>query len=379
MKNKTLIYIGIPNIAAQVVKLLESIKKSQFFDRIILLIGVKNKLSIDKNTSILESDACEIIPFIQYPNYPFYNGNQKKEFYRVLKNILRNNTIIHTRGEGYVRFVRHAIDRFNYNNVKILSDIRGALVEETQIYNRFYPIQHQLKIYQQQKNLKLVGPKSDGISCVSEQLRQYVLNNTQIDSSKIFVKHCFAGYEFTFSREVRKRYREKLGLYDEDVVFLFVTGNDSKWQNTDVIVKSIVDKGYKILNLSKRKIELHNVINLYVPYSEVPNYLNAADIGIIWRNDDVVNNVASPTKFSEYVCCGLPVIANRGVSLVIDYISESGYGKIVNQFNDINSTEINRLISMERDEISRYAYQFYSLEVITNNYIKIYNELLHIT
>ena len=39
-------------------------------------------------------------------------------------------------------------------------------------------------------------------------------------------------------------------------------------------------------------------------FEEVNRYLNAADIGILIREDIVMNNVASPTKFAEYLMAG---------------------------------------------------------------------------
>jgi len=48
-----------------------------------------------------------------------------------------------------------------------------------------------------------------------------------------------------------------------------------------------------------------------VPYEEVTKYLNAVDFAVVWRDNNIVNKVASPVKFSEYVCTGLPVIANN--------------------------------------------------------------------
>jgi len=203
------------------------------------------------------------------------------------------------------------------------------------------------------------------------------LKRSKINKDKVYINHCIAGNSFKFSNEIRVKYRIKLGVKDDDTLFLFVTGGGGKWQNTIEIVNSIVKKGYKVLNLSRNIIQSENVINLFVPHKEVSNYLNAADISIVWRNNDVVNNVASPVKFSEYVCCGLPVLANNGVSLINKYIEKTGYGKTINSFEEINSSEIKKFMSLNRREISNYAVQHFSAEVITNNYISIYDKLLN--
>uniref|UniRef100_UPI002630F3D7 hypothetical protein n=1 Tax=uncultured Campylobacter sp. TaxID=218934 RepID=UPI002630F3D7 len=55
-------------------------------------------------------------------------------------------------------------------------------------------------------------------------------------------------------------------------------------------------------------IELDNFYIDSLPYDKVPLYLNAADFGVIIRNDDLINFVASPTKINEYLACGLKII-----------------------------------------------------------------------
>ena len=38
-----------------------------------------------------------------------------------------------------------------------------------------------------------------------------------------------------------------------------------------------------------------------IPYNEVGKYLNASDFGIIIRENNIINYVASPTKVNEYL------------------------------------------------------------------------------
>ena len=64
----------------------------------------------------------------------------------------------------------------------------------------------------------------------------------------------------------------------------------------------------------------------------MPKYLNAADAAIIWRDKSIVNKVASPVKFSEYVCCGLPVIANKTVDMINNYILKNDCGLLTDRF-----------------------------------------------
>jgi len=58
------------------------------------------------------------------------------------------------------------------------------------------------------------------------------------------------------------------------------------------------------------------MFSINLSLSEMPLYLNSADAAIIWRDKSIVNKVASPVKFSEFICCGLPIIANYSVDMI---------------------------------------------------------------
>lgn len=382
MELTSLIYIASTGDAvfdSQVVYFLKGLLERKFFKRIILLAGVKIDQSWEKELSKLIKSDLEIVLFKQYPNYSFYGKKQKNEIHSILKRILTNNTIIHLRGEFLTGIIRKIIDLEDYENVKILTDIRGIALEEMKIYSyvNFNPIKYHLKLHHYSKCMKNVGTKSDYISCVSETLRKEVLTKTTINNELIGVNHCIANTDFTYSHEKRLLFRRILGLDIEEVLFVFVTSGNGLYENTNEILRIIIEKGYKVLNLSKTIIEDKNIINLFVPFPDVTNYLSAADIGMVWRNNDIVNNVASPVKFSEYVCCGLPVMANNGVHLINQYIKNTGFGKTIEKIEEINNMNINHLLKIDRNKISQLAKGIFSSEVITQNYLKIYKKLLN--
>ncbi len=381
-KQKTLIYISETNSSvfkSQVISLLTEIKSKNTFNRIILLAGFKNKLNWTTEIQSLIPQNFEIILFRLYPNYSFFSNQQTKELQNVLKRILAENTIIHLRGETLTGNVRKTINNLKATNVKIITDIRGANRDEVKLYLKgvYNPIKYWLKVNQANKYLKYLGIWSDHISCVSKSLKSYIIRESKINTEKISINHCLASKSFYYSDELRKSYREKLNISDSDVLCVFVTGGNGLYQNTETILKKILSKGYKVLNLSKVKINEKNVINLFVSYQEVPAYLSAADIGIVWRENDIVNNVASPVKFSEYVCCGLPVIANNGVHLINDYINISGFGKTINSFEDLNETIVLDLLKHDRKNIANYASSIFSSDKIVSQYISDYDNLLN--
>ena len=374
--SKTLIYISSAAYESQVVNLLKEVVEYDYFDKITLLISETNDEVWNAQLDKLQNSNIHLKRFKKYPNYHLYNNVQSKEFHNTLKEVLSDNSIIHIRGEFFARPVRKAIKKLEFKNVKILSDVRGASYEETVIYKKRKPFLTKLKLYQQRKTINQLKYYSDYVSVVSQKLKEYVIDRSNFDRRKIFINHCIAGEEFDYDSDVRQEFRDKLELDKDDILFLFMTGGNSNWQNTDEIINNIADKGYKILNLSKIKFDHKNVISLFVHYSEVPKYLNASDISIVWRNDDVVNNVACPIKFGEYVCCGLPVVANNGVDLINKYIEETEYGIVISDFKEINDQNIKRLANLNRETISKNARLLFALKNVVKGYMSLYKEII---
>src|SRR5690606_2328804 len=50
-----------------------------------------------------------------------------------------------------------------------------------------------------------------------------------------------------------------------------------------------------------------------VAQAQVAQYLAAADCGLLIRERTLVNQVASPVKFAEYLAAGVPVLISEGV------------------------------------------------------------------
>ena len=82
------------------------------------------------------------------------------------------------------------------------------------------------------------------------------------------------------------------------------------------------DKHYKIIFLAQQEKSIdrlrekfpQQVLQKWVAHNQVTDILAACDYGILIRENTVTNQVASPTKFAEYLASGLPVIisANLG-------------------------------------------------------------------
>jgi glycosyltransferase involved in cell wall biosynthesis len=61
----------------------------------------------------------------------------------------------------------------------------------------------------------------------------------------------------------------------------------------------------------------------------VPAYLGAADLGLLLRERTLVNEVASPVKFGEYLAAGVPVVITDGVGDLSTLVNDRGVGVVL--------------------------------------------------
>lgn len=371
MKAKYLLYFcdGIGSVFdSQVIVLLKSIIERKYFKEVYLFLGIRDE---SQRNNILERrvpSEIKIVFFKTYPNYPVFNFMVRKSIKNALlsMNINFDDAIFHTRGEMIAWHLSRVLDKKYIKN--ITPDVRGASVEEVgEFYsvNRFSKF---LKILNNTKAIKQLN-KYCRISVVSNSLMEYLITNYNIDSEKLFITPCLSGESFRYNESKRDLIRNEFNLSDDDILIVFSSGGTANWQNNDVIIK-LAEKGLKVLNLSKKEVDHKNIINKFVSYSEMPSYLCAADVAIIWRDNSIVNKVASPVKFSEYVCCGLPVIANHTVDMISEYITKNDSGLLIDNLDMIDINAMNNLKQKDRKKISVDGIRNFGIEIIVNKYLQ---------
>jgi glycosyltransferase involved in cell wall biosynthesis len=376
MKSNYLFYFcdGIGSVFdSQVLALIKSISKKKYFKKIYLFIGIRNE---NQNNDFLENRAIpeiEIVFFKTYPNYPFFNFMNRKSIKTALLklNVEFEKVIFHVRGEIIARQLSRILNK-NYHN-KILPDVRGASIEEISEYydsNKYFK---KLKILNSKNAVKNLT-RFEKISVVSNSLKEYLITNYNINADKLFVTPCLAGTNFRFDELQRDRIRKALNLSNDDLLIVFSSGGTANWQNSDILIK-LAEKGLIVLNLSKKVINHKNIINKFISYSEMPYYLNAADVAIIWRENSIVNKVASPVKFSEYICCGLPVISNDTVDMTKEYIKKNSCGLVINSLDDIDIDSLNHLKQIDRKIISETGLSDFGIDKINDQYSQIYSAI----
>jgi len=82
--------------------------------------------------------------------------------------------------------------------------------------------------------------------------------------------------------------------------------------------------------------------------SEVPSYLSAADAGLAFIKPCFSKRASSPTKYAEYLGCGLPLIINKGVGDSDDLVLRESAGALISEFNE---AEYSKAISIIEEQV----------------------------
>ncbi len=379
MKENSLFYF-CDNIGSvfdsQVLALVTHIISRNYFNKVYLFLGIRDEAEKEKVLNKNISPDLQIVFYKTYANYPIFNFLIRRSLRSVIKeqSVVLSKVIFHSRGELTVWHLSKVLDKKYHKN--ILPDVRGASVEEAEEYldsNTFIKFLKVSNYRNATKNLSFF----QRISVVSDSLKNYLQNKYKIDAKYLFITPCLAGSDFRFDESQRKQIRKELNLNDDQLLIVFSTGGTANWQNNDML-PILAEKGLKVLNLSKKEIKHKNIINRFVSYSQIPSYLNASDAAIIWRDKSTVNKVASPVKFSEYICCGLPVIANNSVDMINNFLTHYDFGIITENMESVDLLTIKNLLKINRKRISDIGIENFGIDLIVNKYLFIYSSLNHL-
>ena len=116
-----------------------------------------------------------------------------------------------------------------------------------------------------------------------------------------------------------------------------------------------------------------------VPPSEIPLYLSAADTAVSFIMASYSKQASSPTKNAEYLACGLPFIANRGVGDVDKLIEENGVGALIYAFSEDEFIRaLNEVATLGdiSDKCRSVAAELFDLETVGGQrYRRLYQDL----
>ncbi len=243
------------------------------------------------------------------------------------RKLLAGYEVIHCRGAVTAWMALKAIPRKKRKYYKIIYDCRGAFVEELNYrpQNLIYAMLNLIRGSEYRAMERWVMARADVVLAVSEQLSCY-LGEHYGRKADLIIPAIIDTEWFRFSSLQRQEIRRQLG-WGNETVFIYV-GSAAEWQRLDILgqwwplyfrknprdrLLALTDSPAKFLKATGmiEGAAQYNITIASVPHSEIPGYLSAADYGIIFRDESLVNQVSSPVKLSEYLASGLLIITNQ--------------------------------------------------------------------
>ena len=256
--------------------------------------------------------------------------------------------------------------------LKVCFDGRGAIAAEWNEY-QVVPLQEwKNSIHTWEKSVVL---NADFRIAVSEELVKYWNERYGYSENKHVVIPCTLNTSFRpeiLKQEEIENARKKMKFNADDIILVY-SGSTAGWQSFDLLqgfLQKIINKNknIKVLFLSEKdknvdqlKAEFPDkIFQTFVKHSEVSGILKSCDIGILIREKSVTNQVASPTKFAEYLSAGLPVIISEGIGDYTSFVKQNDCGWVLDesplQMNRLNISERNRLLQLVNDHFTKKSH-----------------------
>lgn len=200
---------------------------------------------------------------------------------------------------------------------------------------------------------------------------------------------------FSYRREARENIRAALGWSDTDLVFVYLGGMSPRGWHRPEFYRQLLDSireqdlSAKLLMLIPKHAldhtravfsETHGVEIRHVGYDEVPVWLSAADVGLMFMHK---RRLAVGTKISEYLSVGLPIACNSNCLGTVRFLQDhpnAGW-KIGLGLGDLDSTiDSASLVSLlgaagRRGDLRSVAERVFSNTTVAQIYLRLYRTL----
>lgn len=191
--------------------------------------------------------------------------------------------------------------------------------------------------------------------------------------------------KFKFNEEWRRATRKELGV-DDELLFVYAGSLGPQYCMDEMLEIFRISERTKFLILTgnpefaekhipedlRERIEIKKI-----PSNEVPYWLNAGDIAFGLREPTYSMQGVAPIKLGEYLLCGIPVIASKGIGdseEILQYFEECFVWDHAESLKD-KLQEIMDFIQnatyADRKIIRQKALDYFSLEAAAQSYIKV--------
>lgn len=193
--------------------------------------------------------------------------------------------------------------------------------------------------------------------------------------------------KFAYQPKLREIVRQELGLKDE-LLFVYAGSLGPQYCLNEMLeifqayaekreAKFLILTGNTAFAEQNIPAELKaHLILKSVPSEKVSFYLNGGDIAFGLRKPTFSMQGVAPIKLGEYLLCGLPVIASKGIGdteKILEnfeecYLFDHSIG-LVPQIEQIKNF-LEKAIFADRNKIAQKAQDYFSLEAAAESYLK---------
>jgi glycosyltransferase involved in cell wall biosynthesis len=234
--------------------------------------------------------------------------------------------------------------------IKMIFDVRGLMAEEYADAGHWRKDSIPYRITKAAEARALAA--ADGVVTLTERIWPVMSQWESLRNRDVAheVVPCCADLElFTFSAGDRDRRRAELGLQDRFVIVY--SGSIDGWYLTEnmadffVTMRKQRPTAHFLWLTPGRHERVHELMRARgvseSDYSvvasaprDVPSYLSAGDAGLAFIKPCFSKLASSPTKYAEYLGCGLPLIINEGVGDSDVLITREKVGALVHDFSE---------------------------------------------
>lgn len=227
----------------------------------------------------------------------------------------------------------YAALRFLPGSIPVVVDFHGACVEEACNRRGVTPSDPSVKWLQDAERLAV--SRASACLVVSPRMIDYLQEKHREHIRAAFHEipiSIDAGFFRPLARDVA---RQSLGISSEVPLLVYCGGAqeyqclEEMRQLLDGLAALLPDVHLLVVSRDvsvfeeKFRGQWHRVTLRSANHKDVPSLLVAGDAGLLLRRNQLLNRVACPTKFAEYLACGLPVVttpwAGHAEALVTKY------------------------------------------------------------
>lgn len=234
----------------------------------------------------------------------------------------------------------------NMSNCRVLYDNRGLACEESAMAHGDVWI-HKRNREMKLKALTYAKQHCDLYNFVTNPMRDYMLEKYGFRENIPYTIIPTLYKAGVSDPEKLEEIRRSENWRESDYVITYV-GSTEAWQSTAQLV-DIVEKASKlsdkirfmiltngeITELSHLKVKLKDRLTVKsVKHSLMKYYLTLTDVGIVIRDNNIVNRVAAPTKIAEYLTNGLKILYSGEIGIITDLKSLLGEQVLIEYNSD---------------------------------------------